>query len=120
MTWLIVVGAIVAVALAVHFGEERRSRAKSRARAARPAKARKVTYACSVDEAWEVDLEAMVAVVTRGEARGASTTTRFRLFRNADGGLELEPSTTPRWSLPKAVAERIEKAQAQAGSRSND
>lgn len=118
MTWLIVVGAIVAVALAVHFGEERRSRAKLRARAARPTNVRHVSYSCKVNEAWEVDLEAMVAVVARSDARGATATTRFRLIRNADGGLELAPSTV--WPLPAAVAELIENAQARRSGPSSE
>lgn len=112
MTWLIVVGAIVAVALAVHFGEERKSRAKRLARAVRPASSPRVSYTRSVNEAWEVDLESMVAVLTRTDARGAvEATLRFRLVRNADGSFELEPSATPAWPLPSAVAELLVRAQ---------
>lgn len=108
MTWLIVVGAIVAVALAVHFGEERKSRAKRLARAARPASAGRVSYTRSVNEAWELDLEKMVAVVTRTDDKGATETTlHFRLVRNADGSFVLDSSTARAWTLPKAVAELL-------------
>ena len=108
MTWLIVVGAIVAVALAVHFGEERKSRAKLQARKARPASANSVSYTRSIKEAWELDLETMVAVVTRTDERGATEATlHFRLVQNADGRVELEPSAAPVWPLPAAIAEQL-------------
>ena len=108
MTWLIVVGAIVAVALAVHFGEEHKSRAKLRARKARTANANRVSYARSVNEKWELDLETMVAVVARTDERGATEATlNFRLVRSADGKVELEPSAAPSWPLPAALAEQL-------------
>ena len=109
MTWLIVVGAIVAVALAVHFGEERKSRAKLRARKARAANAAPLSYARGVNEAWQLDLDTMTAVVTRTDERGATEATlHFRLVRAADGDVELDPIAAPAWRLPTAVAELLD------------
>ena len=108
MTWLIVVGVVVAVALAVHFGEERRSRAKIRARKARAANAGRVSYARRLDETWDLDLDTMSAVVTRTDDRGATEAPlQFRLLRNTDGTFALEPSAAPPWPLPKAIAELL-------------
>lgn len=108
MTWLIVVGVVVAVALAVHFGEERKSRAKIRARKARAANAGRVSYARRVHETWDLDLETMMAVVTRTDDRGTTEAPlQFRLLRNTDGNFALEPSAAPPWPLPQVIAELL-------------
>ena len=108
MTWLIVVGVVVAVALAVHFGEERKSRAAIQARKARAAKPGRISHTRRVNETWDIDLEAMVAVVTRVDDKGTpEAPAQFRLLRNSDGSFSLEPSADPPRALPQAVAELL-------------
>ena len=82
MTWLIVVGVVVAVALAVHFGEERKSRAAIQARKARAAKPGRISHTRRVNETWEIDLEAMVAVAV-------AALTVYDMVKGAERGVEI-------------------------------
>lgn len=110
MSWQIVVGVLIVVAIAVHFGEkalERARRAKLRARlAAEPA--HHVSFTREIQERWSADLQAMTVQVSRAEAGVAwGPADLFVLERGAGGVWTITGSTgTP--ALPAGIAEQLE------------
>ena len=110
MSWQIVVGVLIVVAIAVHFGEkakERASRAKLRGRlAAEPT--HQISFTREIQERWSADLQAMTLHVSRAEA-GAdwSAADRFTLERDAGGAWTIAGSAAAP-ALPAHIAEQLE------------
>ncbi len=110
MSWQIVVGVLIVVAIAVHFGEkakERASRAKLRARlAAEPA--HEISFTREVQERWSADLRAMTLRVSRGEAGAAwDAADDFTLARDAGGVWTITGSASVP-ALPARMAAQLE------------
>ena len=96
MSWLIVVGVLIAAALGIHLAEQRRSRAVIAARhAARLRENAELRYfKCSVDvrEEWYADFEAMSLEVERkGVTLIGEMAQTFRLARSAEGVWQATP-----------------------------
>ena len=76
MSWLIVVGGVIALALAVHVAEQRRSRAVMLARRKQrsaASEAPRFSLSREVRETWAVDLETMRLELTRSDEPGSAT-----------------------------------------------
>ena len=110
MTWQIVVGMLIVVAIAVHFGEkaaERARRAKQALRrASEPANA--LSFTREVQERWSADLQAMTLQVWRTE-RGAAggVADSFSLQRDSAGAWTIAGSAGAP-ALPARFAEQLE------------
>jgi hypothetical protein len=110
VSWQIVVGVLIVVAIAVHFGEkakERARRAKLRARlAAEPA--HQISFTREIQERWSADLQAMTLQVSRAEAGAAwGAADRFVLERDA-GGVWTITGSPAAPALPARIAEQLE------------
>ena len=110
VSWQIVVGVLILVAIAVHFGEkakERASRAKLRARlAAEPA--HQISFTREVQERWSADLQGMTLQVSRAEAGAAwGAADRFILERDAAGAWTISGSAGAP-ALPAGLAAQLE------------
>lgn len=110
MSWLLVVGGVIALALAVHFAEQRKSRAILLARRATqhaPAELHRFSLSRQVQESWVVDLRTMLLELTRGD-EAVST---YQLERGVDGTWRMRPSASPEASplaVPVSVAQGLE------------
>jgi hypothetical protein len=112
VSWLFVVGGVIVLALALHFAEQRKSKAILLARrAARqaPVDLHRFSLSRQVQESWVVDLRTMLLELSRGD--DAATT--YRLERGADGAWQMRPSSSQDASMlpvpvPASVAERLE------------
>lgn len=111
MSWLIVVAGIIAVALAVHVAEQRKSRAVLRARRTQrgaPSDAQRFSLSREVRETWAVDLETMRLELTRSDEAGSAT---FLLERGPDGTWQMRPmssSTQAPLAVPISIGEQLE------------
>jgi hypothetical protein len=110
VSWQIVVGALIVVAIAVHFGEkakERASRAKLRARlAAEPT--HQLSFTREIRERWSADLQTMTLRVSRAEAGAAlGAADSFTLERDAAGAWTITGSASAP-VLPARIAEQLE------------
>jgi len=110
VSWLIVVGVLVVVAIALHFGEkakERAIRAKQRARrAAEPV--HEISFTREIRERWSVDLRAMTLQVSRAEAGAAwGAADSFALERDPGGAWTISGSASAP-ALPARLAEQLE------------
>jgi hypothetical protein len=98
------------LALAVHFAEQRKSKAILLARrAARqaPAELHRFSLSRQVQESWVVDLRTMLLELTRGDEAVAT----YRLERSTDGVWQMRPSASPEASaraVPASVAQGLE------------
>jgi hypothetical protein len=120
LSWLIVVGALVAVAMAVHLYEQRRSkRVLAERRAARERAEEGLRWfrlAREVRESWLADVETMTLDIERtGAAPFSEAPLAFRLVRADDGSWvaapregEGETDTDTELALRGPIAERLE------------
>jgi hypothetical protein len=109
VTWLIVVGGVIALALAVRVAEQRRARAivlaRRNRREASSSEPQRFSVSCEVKETWVVDLQTMLLELTRSD--DASTAT-FLLERSGDGAWQMRPSVSPALAVPVPIAEQLE------------
>jgi hypothetical protein len=115
VSWVIVVGGVIAVALAVHFVEQRKSRAAALARRGRRELAgelagepHRFSLSRDVTETWAVDLRTMIVELTRSDEAGVTT---FQLERGLDGSWLMRSSggaDAGARAVPLALAERLE------------
>lgn len=112
MSWLILVGGLVALALAVHFFEERKSRAillaRRQQRAAAASELHRFSMSREVTETWAVDLKTMVVELTRSDEAGVTT---FELERRPDGSWHRRRSSDSEGGVapvPAALSEQLE------------
>jgi hypothetical protein len=110
VTWQIVVGVLIVVAIAVHFGEkanERKRRAKLVLRRASE-RAEELSFTRQIQERWSADLGAMTLQVTRTEmGAGHAVADSFMLQRGAAGAWSVTGSTSAP-ALPARFAEQLE------------
>jgi hypothetical protein len=95
VSWLIVVGGVIALALAVHVAEQRRSRAVMLARRKQrgaASEAPRFSLSREVRETWAVDLETMRLELSRSDERGSAT---FLLERGADCVWQMRSMSSP-------------------------
>ncbi len=116
MSWLIVVGALVAVAMAVHLYEQRRSkRVIAERRAARERAEdglRWFQLSREVRESWRADFETMTLDIERtGAAPFSEAPLAFRLVRADDGSWVAAPregEAATEVALRGPIAEKLE------------
>jgi hypothetical protein len=110
VSWQIVVGVLILIAIAVHFGEkamERAKRAKRRAR--QQAHLHEVSCTRDIREEWSADLRAMTVRVVRQEAGSASGEPERYELERTDSGVWSMKSSAIVPELPASVAEQLEK-----------
>ena len=107
MSWQIVVGVLILIAIALHFGEkasERANRAKRRGR-----QLHEVSSTREIREEWSADLRAMTVRVVRHAAGSAlGEPERYELERAAAGVWSVK-SGAAALQLPAGMAEQLEK-----------
>jgi len=118
VTWVLVVAAVVALAIAVHFYEKAQGRARAARKQARLEQEGREPHLLSltreIREKWDVDLEAMMLRLTRAELGSATpqpiiyrlerTTTGDWLMRQDAAHSELQATE----QLPPHVAQLLE------------
>jgi hypothetical protein len=110
VTWQIVVGVLIVVAIAVHFGEKAKERAARAKRAARRASepANQLSFTRDMTERWSADLRAMTLHVSRTEMGADSgQADSFTLARDAAGGWTISGDASPP-AVPARFAEQLE------------
>ena len=107
MSWQIVVGVLILIAIAVHFGEKARERANRAKRRAR--QLHEVSCTRDIREEWSADLRAMTMRVVRQEAGSASGEPKRYELERTDGGVWSMKSSGIVPELPASVAEQLEK-----------
>jgi hypothetical protein len=109
VSWLIVVGGVIALALAVHFAEQRKSKALALARRARRASSEPHRFSLTreVKETWAIDLSTMTLTLTRSDEAAVAM---FRLERGADGTWHMRPGagSAAALAVPAAIAAQLE------------
>jgi hypothetical protein len=110
LSWLIVVGGVIALALAVHVAEQRKSRAILLARRTQREAAEPHRFSLSreVKETWAVDLQTMRLELSRSDEAGVST---FSLERSGDGTWRMHPTSSMAdgvVTVPALLAEQLE------------
>jgi hypothetical protein len=116
MSWLIVVGVLVAVALAVHVYEQRRSRRVIAARRAARLRSEEglqwFEHVREVKERWRADLGAMTLEIQRSGSEPSEAGSGFRLARTTNGAWHMSPvegpASGPERPLPAAIAQPLE------------
>ncbi len=105
MSWLIVVAVLILGAIALHFGEKAKERAKRLARE-RAGSRHEVSFTRDVREQWFADLRAMTLQVSRVEAGApAAPAEHLGLLRDAGGAWSVASSAI---ELPTRLAEQLE------------
>jgi hypothetical protein len=112
VSWLIVVGGLVLLALGIHFAEQRKSKAimlaRRTEREARPAELYQFSFSLEVEEKWDVDLQEMMLRLTRSDE---SSVRSFRLERSDEGTWQMRPIASAAERsvpVPASVAEKLE------------
>lgn len=110
VTWQIVVGVLIIVAIAVHFGEKATERARRAKlvlrRASQPAN--ELSFTREIQERWSADLRAMTLQVSRSETGAAGgVADTFTLQRDAAGAWTITGRADAP-ALPARFAEQLE------------
>jgi hypothetical protein len=111
VSWLIVVAGVIALALAVHVAEQRKSRAVMQARRKLrgvPSDAQRFSLSREVRETWVVDFETMRLELSRSDEAGHVT---FLLERGPDGIWQMRPTSSPApaaLAVPASMGEQLE------------
>jgi hypothetical protein len=118
VTWVLVVAAVVALAIAVHFYEKAQARARAAAKRARLEDERRGLHQVSlireIRETWDVDLRTMRLRLGRADgAAQAAEPMSYELEREAAGGWFMRPVSESAEAskgdpVPLGVAEKLE------------